>query len=420
MNERSESGNCRYDFWMSVERSDELRLTGSGGANRVMEAELKRLVMRSPFQVHVEKPKREGEATLLYPFDARVAWVAACYHRTSSRISWDLCSSGAVRLEPLFADLVPTLSLDDRLPGGESLRFSVEVGPCQDFEASPLQLRGVVKNAIIQALASRGVTAELDVASPEVVFVVRRAGVSDEARRTVVGIDIGGGARHRRGARVVMGPAPMRETMAAQLIMLSRWDARTEPLVDPMAGGGTIPIEAAGLAVGAAIRRPMDLALAHLTPFEDLPIQTPDLFPGTVPRILALDIDDARIPDMVGNLRAAGLTGPSHEKSIVIAQQDVRALDPDYVGHMLGAHDIKPGVFCFNPPYGVRMGAEEGDDKLLALYSDVGRAFRRFKGWRAACFVANPRFVDAFGHRPALTKPASNADLRGTFLVFEL
>ena len=42
-----------------------------------MEAEFKRLVMRSPFEVRVEKPKREGEATLLYPFDARVAWVAA-------------------------------------------------------------------------------------------------------------------------------------------------------------------------------------------------------------------------------------------------------------------------------------------------------------------------------------------------------
>src|SRR5436190_487593 len=209
MNGRSENSNCRYDFRMSVERSDELRLTGSGGANRVMEAELKRLVMRSPFQVRLEKPKREGEATLLYPFDPRIAWVAACYHRTSSRISWDLCSSSAVRLEPLFADLVPTLSPDDRLPEGESLRFSVEVGPCQDFEASPLQLRGVVKNSIVEALASRGVAAELDAESPEVVFVVRRAGVP-EARRTVVGIDIGLGARHRRGARVVMGPAPLR------------------------------------------------------------------------------------------------------------------------------------------------------------------------------------------------------------------
>src|SRR6266853_1720465 len=95
---------------MSVQRCDELRLTGSGGANRVMEAELKRLVMRSPCQVRVEKPKREGEATLLYPFNAQVAWVASCYHRTSSRISWDSCSSDAVRLEPLFADLVPALS----------------------------------------------------------------------------------------------------------------------------------------------------------------------------------------------------------------------------------------------------------------------------------------------------------------------
>ena len=406
---------------MSAQRCDDLRLTGSAGANRVMEAELKRLVMRSPFQVRVEKPKREGEATLLYPFDAQVAWVAACYHRTSSRISWDLCSSDAVRLEPLFADLLPALSPDDRLPEGERLRFSVEVGPSQDFEASPLQLRGVAKNAIVEALASRGVTAELDAESPDVVFVVRRAGASDEERRTVVGIDIGLGARHRRGARVVMGPAPLRETMAAQLIMLSRWDARTEPLVDPMAGGGTIPIEAAGLAVGAAIRSPADLPLRHLAAFQDLPREAPDLFPGTVPRILALDVDPARIPDMVGNLRAAGLTGPSHEKSIVIAQQDVRALDPDYVERMLpGASDMKPGVFCFNPPYGVRMGAEEGQDKLLALYSDLGRVFARFKDWRAACFVANPRFVDAFGHAPVMTKPGSNADLRGAFLVFEL
>src|SRR5204863_9174890 len=111
-----------------VLRCDELRLSGSGGANRVMEAEFKRLVMRSPFDIRVDKPKREGESTLLYPFDARTAWVAACYHRTSSRISWDLCSSEAVRLEPLYADLLPALSSDDRLPAGKVLRFSVDVG----------------------------------------------------------------------------------------------------------------------------------------------------------------------------------------------------------------------------------------------------------------------------------------------------
>src|SRR5437588_1059723 len=138
-----------------------------------MEAEFKRLVMRSPFEVRMEKPRREGEATLLYPFDARIAWVAACHHRTSSRISWDLFSSPAVRLEPLFAELLPALTVDDRLPAAPRLRFSVDLGSAQDFEASPLQLRGVVKNAIVEALASRAVTAEVDGDAPDVVFVVR-------------------------------------------------------------------------------------------------------------------------------------------------------------------------------------------------------------------------------------------------------
>jgi 23S rRNA G2445 N2-methylase RlmL len=405
---------------VSAQRCNELRLTGSGGANRVMEAELKRLVMRSPFDVRLEKPKREGEATLLYPFEACIAWVAACYHRTSSRVSWDLCSSAAVRLEPLFDDLLPALSSDDRLPGGPTLRFSVEVGPSADFEASPLQLRGVVKNAIVEALASRGLAADVDADSPDVVFVVRRAGTPG-AQRTVVGIDIGGGARHRRGARVASGPAPLRETMAAQLIMLSRWDARTEPLVDPMAGGATIAIEAAGLATGAAIRRPSDLPHRHLAAFTDLPRDAPDLFPGTVPQIVALDVDPDLVPAMVGNLRAAGLTGPPYEDSIVIGQHDVRRLTPDDIERRLPAvRDMRPGVFCFNPPYGVRIGGEHGEEKLLALYSDMGRALARFSGWRAACFVANPHFVDAFAHAPTMTKPASNANLRGTFLVFQL
>src|SRR5712675_1616002 len=110
-----------------------------------MEAELKRLVMRSPFEVRLDKPRREGDATLLYPFDARVAWVASCHHRTSSRITWVLCSSDAVRLEPLFDDLAPMLASDGRIPAETPLRFSVEVGAAADFEASPLQLRGVVK-----------------------------------------------------------------------------------------------------------------------------------------------------------------------------------------------------------------------------------------------------------------------------------
>jgi 23S rRNA G2445 N2-methylase RlmL len=384
-----------------------------------MEAELKRLVMRSPFDVRVPAPKREGDATLLYPFDPHIAWVAACHHRTSSRLSWDLASSPAVRLEPLFDELVPDLCADERLPTRKSLRFSVDLGSSTDFEAGPLQLRGVVKNALLEAFAARKVSAEVDAESPDIVFVVRRAGTPDK-RRTVVGVDLGAGARHRRGARVASGKAPLRETLAAQLVMLSRWDARTEPLVDPMAGGATIPIEAAGLAVGAALRHPSVLPFRFFPVFKGLPSETPDLFPGTVPRILALDVDETLIPAMVGNLRAAGLTGPSFKDAIVIAQQDVRDLTPALVMRMLPvAAGMKPGVFCFNPPYGVRIGGEAGQARLLDLYAKMGKALARFQGWRAACFVANPRFVEAFGHEPTMTKPATNADLTGAFLTYQ-
>src|SRR5512141_1678645 len=98
-----------------------------------MEAELKRLVMRSPFEVRVPKPRREGEATLLYPFDASIAWVAACHHRTSSRISWDLFSSTAVRLEPLSQELPPAPRSGARFPAARTWRFSVDLGAAHDF-----------------------------------------------------------------------------------------------------------------------------------------------------------------------------------------------------------------------------------------------------------------------------------------------
>ena len=203
--------------------------------------------------------------------------------------------------------------------------------------------------------------------------------------------------------------------------MLSRWDARTEPLVDPMAGSATIAIRAPASQPAPPFVAPRISRSAISPRSRILPPDAPDLFPGTVPQIVALDADPDTIPAMVGNLRAAGLTGPPYENSIVIGQHDVRGLTPDDIERRLPAvRDMRPGVFCFNPPYGVRIGAEHGEEKLLALYSDMGRALARFRGWRAACFVANPHFVAAFGHPPTMTKPASNANLRGWFFVFQL
>ena len=81
--------------------------------------------------------------------------MAACYHRSSSRIGWELASSPAVRLEPLVADLVPLLAAEDRLPRGRAVPFTVEVREAADFEAGPLQIRGAVKSAFEEAMRNR-------------------------------------------------------------------------------------------------------------------------------------------------------------------------------------------------------------------------------------------------------------------------
>ena len=146
-------------------------------------------------------------------------------------------------------------------------------------------------------------------------------------------------------ARVAAGPAPLRETMAAQLILSSRWDARTEPLVDPMAGGATIPIEAAGLAVGAAIRRPSDLPQRQLAAFKDLPHEAPDLFPGTVPKIVALDAD----PDAFPRWWATSCRGVDRSRARGLNRHRATGRSratPDYIERMLpAARHMKPGVF---------------------------------------------------------------------------
>jgi putative N6-adenine-specific DNA methylase len=236
-----------------------------------------------------------------------------------------------------------------------------------------------------------------------------------------VALDIGGGARHRRGERVAMVEAPMRETLAAQLVMFSRWDARSEPLVDLMTGGGTIAVEAAHLAVGRAVRLPAELPFRRLAAFDGLPTEAPDLFPGTVPRIVAADADAQAIKALVGNLRASGLTGPAIERSFALRQMDARDANPRDIEPLLPGVSMETGVLVMNPPYGQRLESGD-DDALMRLYFDLGRACSRFTGWRVAVFVAHDGFRHAFGEgygRDArIIKPASNAALRGWFLLF--
>ena len=402
---------------MPAQAESALRLSGTVGANRAMEAELLRLVKRSPFNVRVPKPAHQGSTALRYPFDPAVAWVAACYHRSSSRIGWELASSPAVRLEPLVADLVPLLAADDRLPRSRRILFTVEVRSAEDFEAGPLQLRGAVKSAFEEAMRQRGGTGVVDSEAAELKLLVRRVGRQGE-RRTLLNLDLGGGARHLRGQRVAQGPAPLRETLAAQLVLLARWMPHAEPLVDPTAGSGTIAVEAALLARGFAVRKPDQLPVLRLPAFEGFPGQAPPLYPDTRPFILTSDINEECVAWMIGNLRASGLTGRDVEQSIVVRSMDATKLTPTLLAQILPTAPRDRGLFAFNPPYGHRL--KGGAAGVQQLYRELGCALKRFDGWRAAVIVANEGFTSAFNAKPSLVKPTTAAGLRAEFLVFPL
>jgi putative N6-adenine-specific DNA methylase len=191
-----------------------------------------------------------------------------------------------------------------------------------------------------------------------------------------------------------------------------------EPLVDPFAGSGTIPVEAALLARGFAVRKPDELRALRMTPFADFPDQSPPLYPDTRPQILASDIDEECVAWMIGNLRSSGLTGKEASQSIVVNTMDATEITPQRVAQLLPGAATDCGLIACNPPYGRRMQGADGD--VLPLYRNLARALKRIDGWRAAVIIANEEFKLAFNARPSMVKPTSAAGLRAEFLIYQL
>ncbi len=358
---------------------DELTLIGPSGTNKVMAGELSRLTRRALTGARLPTPRKSGTGTLSYPFDAAVAEVAVTYHRTCSRVVRDLMSSDAVRLEPLYDDLVEKLPP----PGGwyeDGQSLSVRVSAVARFAAGERQIVGTVKNAIIEGARRHGAALRVDPEAPDLNISVRLHG---DALR--VGIDLGG-AMHRRGYRARGGAAPLRENLAAALVMLARHDSRREPLVDLMAGSGTIAIEAALMARGAPVR---------------VRSEAPALFADTQPIVVANEIDSALADIARHNARVAGA-------DVRVECGDFRDLTPADLPQ-------GPGLFLCNPPYGERIG-----DEVVELYADLRDWLRQFRGWRAGFLVANREFEDVMGMRPKMKKPMSIRPLNGYVYVYEL
>ncbi|NVB83266.1 MAG: hypothetical protein HOV81_33145 [Kofleriaceae bacterium] len=392
---------------------DELRIVGSTQTNVVMSAELIRVAQRAVRQ-RPANPRKEGLGQLVYPFDRDLAWAAVTYMRTPTRVLWDLYRTRAERLETLYDELCADIRDDKRALWRDGDGISVEVRRVEQFPAGERQVVGTVKNAIVDTMARRGLRLHVDPERPATRWVARQ----DDRGEIVVSIDLGGGSLSQRGWRRETGEAPLREHLAAVLLMLARFDPRKDVLVDPMCGSGTIPIEAYHLSRATPRQVPALRALGIDYVAEGAKSLEPSpLYPDAAPLLVGCDVDLDVLAAARDNARAARAA-----EAITWQRADVATLTPQVIADIARERGREPpesGLLLANPPYGERL--DERD--LVMVYRALAQTCRKFRGWRAGFLVGNPLleqvFTDVIG-RPRIKKPLANANLRAYFYLYEL
>jgi putative N6-adenine-specific DNA methylase len=265
-----------------------------------------------------------------------------------------------------------------------------------------------VKDAIVDALRDRaGARPDVDPKSPDVGVVLHLA-----AGRAGLFLDLAGEPLHRRGYRVAMVEAPLKETLAAAVLALGGVEPE-RPFVDPMAGSGTLAIEHALAARGIApgLRRrfgferwptlPPEALAAFARLRADADAAAIESSKRELPPIICADIDAAALSAARRNAAAAAV-----DDAITFEQADVAALERRWPA----------GTVATNPPYGERLRPEA----LEALYRGAGRAFGRLAGWRVVVLSGNPLFARAMRGKPAVSHKLWNGPLEVRLLRYDV
>ncbi|MFZ4076607.1 MAG: bifunctional 23S rRNA (guanine(2069)-N(7))-methyltransferase RlmK/23S rRNA (guanine(2445)-N(2))-methyltransferase RlmL [Legionellaceae bacterium] len=245
----------------------------------------------------------------------------------------------------------------------------------------------VIKDAIVDTFREK--TAERPIVSREAPDILFHAYLKHD--EITVSLDLTGYSLHQRGYRLSTGAAPLKEHVAAAMLMRAHWQTLAEEgyaLQDVCCGAGTLVIEAAMMAANVApglLRH--DQAFVHWLGHDEQlwgslkddarqQIKTPDCL------LMGSDEDPALIDCAKENAQRAGVAS--------FIRWDIQSLEE--------ARPVsKQGLMITNPPYGVRMGEE---DDLIALYRSLGETLHRhFQGWQAALLTASPLLAKALGLR---------------------
>ena len=303
-------------------------------------------------------------------------WKANLWSRTANRI--------IVRVDEFHASSFHELERRAKkvewrryIPAGSRVRFRVTCRKSRLYHSDAVaeRLEKVVAQQLEAKIADRDADEETD--NDAQLFIVRLA---DDV--CTISVDSSGDLLHRRGYRQAVAKAPLRETLAAAMLIGSGWDT-TSPLVDPMCGSGTIAIE------GAMMSRKIAPGARRNFAFEQWPDHKPDEWTRLVSEAKA---DELRATEttIIASDRDAG--------AIVAARANAERAnvlnDLQIEERPLSAVEFPPapGWLVTNPPYGLRVGESA---PLRNLYARLGKILAENADGYVAALLSADRKLEA-------------------------
>ena len=359
-----------------------------------LEAVLKREIYDLGYEI---TKVEDGRVT--FEGDEEAICRANIFLRTAERVMIQVGRFKATTFEELFQG-IKNLPWEEYIP--EDGKFWVKKASSINSKLfSPSDIQSIAKKAMVERMKQKYHKEwfkEDGAAYPVRIFLLK-----DEV---TVALDTSGDSLHKRGYRTMTSKAPLTETLAASLIMLTPW-RKDRILVDPFCGSGTFPIEAAMIAANVAPGRNRDFTAEEWTNLIDRKLwyecvkEAEDMIDTTVKvDIQGYDIDGDVIKAARENAKRAGV-----EHMIHFQQRAVADL----------SHPKKYGFIITNPPYGERL---EDKADLPELYTQIGQAYQRLDSWSMFLITSYTDTEKYIGRKADKNRKIYNGMLKTYFYQF--
>ena len=351
---------------------------------------------------------RERSHDVKFQGSLEVGYRACLWSRTATRVLLSLGSIDAASSNNVY-EAIKRIDWREHFKPGATLACDCSGG--NESIRHTLYGSQLMKDAVVDKL--RELTGERPDVRPERPDVLLHLHV--EGATALLSVDFSGESLHRRGYRSEGGRAPLKENVAAAVLLRSGWAqvfSDGGSLLDPLCGSGTFLTEGALIAADAAPAlnreyfgflgwRGHDSAL-----WDRLKEEARARRAARQPRrcIIGSDLDSEAVRMSLANGEAAGVADWLHVEKRALTEV-ARPAGP-------------PGLVVANPPYGERIGAESG---LQALYSELGATLRdRFQDWQAAILTGNPPLARNLGIYAKRTHRFFNGTIECRLLRFDL